>query len=192
MRRKTVLEMAGDLGNPDNQPPPAKVLLAIERIRTVAAERRSQGDYDRRFEAELDRHFRGIASNLAAEKTAVRNLNRSVEALVTTPSFSRAQIDTRSRMPGGSLFHRIIGKLVSRQVEGIFQQLREHDDAQSAVLKDLADTLELIATHGFPDTERRLSVLADRVAILIEMAARMDLIEAELSRQSNEHGERGL
>jgi hypothetical protein len=95
-------------------------------------------------------------------------------------------------MPGGSLFHRIVGKLVSRQVEGIFQQLREHDDAQSAVLKDLAHTLELIATHGFPDTERRLSVLADRVAILVEMAVRMDLIEAELSRQSNEHGERGL
>jgi hypothetical protein len=168
------------------------VAEAIARISQRAEARKTDGEYTASFETELDRHFRGIASNLAAEKTAVRNLNRSVEALITTPSFSRAQIDTQSRMPGGSLFHRIVGKLVSRQVEGIFQQLREHDDAQSAVLKDLAHTLELIATHGFPDTERRLSVLADRVAILVEMAVRMDLIEAELSRQSNEHGERGL
>ncbi len=165
---------------------------AINRIASKSEARRSSGEFRAAFEAELDRHFRGIASNLAAEKTAVRNLHRSVDALIDTPSYSLAQIETRSRIPGGSLFHRIVGKLVSRQVEGIFQQLREHDDAQSAVLKDLAHTLELIATHGFPDTERRLSVLADRVAILGEMAARMDLIEAEVSRQSNEHGERGL
>lgn len=154
---------------------------AVARIQRRVAERKASGQYPPGMEDELDRHYRALVTVLATEASAVRLLHEGVSELDALPPFSRARIPVDSRRRVGRLFHRVWAKLSSRQTEGVLTQVREHAAVVRRVLDRMAEVVEGLALHGHPDTERRVATLADRVALLEDIAERLDRIEDQLA-----------
>jgi len=150
---------------------------AIDRIRERAAERRLGGAYPPGMEDQLDRHYRGLVAVLAAEHTALR---QSANELRNLPPLGRNQIQYTSRTRAGQVFHRVWGKLSSRQTEGILTQVRDYANVVNQTIARMTDVVETFASEGPPNTERRLATLADRLALLEQVAARLDEIEFQL------------
>ncbi len=160
----------------------ADVDALVDRIRARVAERRARGDYPVGLEDQLDRHYRELVANLATEHASVQALHESVEQLDALPTPGREHIGYTSRTVAGRVFHRAWGKLSSRQTEGVLIQMRAFTACMTRVVDNMAEMVESLALHGHPDTERRLATLADRMALLEEMAVRLDQVEVELDR----------
>jgi len=157
-----------------------EVEAAVARVRERVAARRRQGDYPDGLEDQLDRHYRELVAGLTTEHAQVQRLHDSVRQLDELPTFGREHIRYTSRTPVGRVFHRVWGMLSSRQTEGILIQLRAFSDATTRVADRMAEVVETLALHGHPDTERRIATLADRLALLEDVAARLDRIEEQL------------
>lgn len=135
----------------------------VAQLRRRAEERRERGEYPRELEAQLDGHFGRIASHLEPEYDR-GELRRRLERLGAAASFGANRIEYSTRIPGGRLFHRLVGKIVSRQTAGILSQLQAHADALSSFTEELATALEHPKIHGHDDLRSRIDLLFDRLA----------------------------
>jgi hypothetical protein len=158
-----------------------QIEAAIARVRERVAARRRLGEYPDGMEDQLDRHYRELVAGLTTEHAQVKRLHDSVRQLDELPPFGRDRIQYSSRSPVGRVFHRAWGKLSSRQTEGILEQLRSFSAVSTRVADRMAEVVETLALHGHPDTERRIATLADRLALLEDVAARLDRIEGQLA-----------
>src|SRR5437763_17173266 len=93
----------------------------VAELRDRVAERRRAGTYPADLEASLDAHFRRVTANRAA--VALADTEARLAELTAHATFERERIAAASRVPGGTLVHKAVALAVSRQVEGILQQV---------------------------------------------------------------------
>ncbi|HEX4979431.1 MAG TPA: class I SAM-dependent methyltransferase [Acidimicrobiales bacterium] len=148
----------------------APVDRLLDELRRRVEERRSAGEYPTELEAELDAHFERIAIQRTPEfDFAV--LHELLDGLRKRSAFSVAQIDYSSKFPGGSRFHRLMGRIVGRQVAAVVEQVQQHSDAVLEVVTNLTQALEHPRIHQHPDLAGELILLLDRVAAYERAAA---------------------
>jgi 2-polyprenyl-3-methyl-5-hydroxy-6-metoxy-1,4-benzoquinol methylase len=99
-----------------------------------------------------------------------------VKALIDY-EYSSARIDPASELPGGRLAHRVIGKAVSRQVEGVLQQTREH---AALVTRAIALLEDIAASIGHEFDTKVLQQLDDLQVRVAEQARSIRRLEQEL------------
>src|SRR5690349_16031208 len=98
---------------------PASVDALVAELRARVDERRRTGDYPPGLEEDLDAHFRHVA---ASRRGAV-SLQEHLEALREASAFAAENISTASRVRLGSWFHRFVARAVTRQTQGILNQV---------------------------------------------------------------------
>jgi 2-polyprenyl-3-methyl-5-hydroxy-6-metoxy-1,4-benzoquinol methylase len=135
----------------------------IDRLKQRVAEREQAGEYPKGLEDELDAHFERIA----VHRTPAFNfedLRRRIIALEQLGSFSPENIQFDTRVPGGSQLHRLIGKIVSRQTQGILAQMQKFSDGVREVLWDVVAALESPAAHRHVELAGELDAVFERLA----------------------------
>jgi SAM-dependent methyltransferase len=95
------------------------------------------------LEEDLDAHFRRIVSHRRGAQA--EKLRASLQELDAQARFSPDRIPTTTRVPGGDKVHAAIGKVVSRQTQGVLQQMQVFADGVRATLRLLVDA------YGDPD-----------------------------------------
>src|SRR5438270_13488184 len=107
-----------------NEPPAAEsgndrpdIDALVAELRARVEQRRQQGVYPPGLEDDLDQHFRRIAAHrvipdFSAVETALAHMRAAA-------AFSPDRIPASSGAPGGAFVHRLIGKLLRRQTDGI-------------------------------------------------------------------------
>jgi SAM-dependent methyltransferase len=99
-------------------------LLAELRARVEA--RRRQGELPGELVETLDEHFERLVGGRPLPSPPVfEDLERAVDELENF-EYSRGRIDAGSEIVGGDLVHRAVGKVVSRQVQGVLEQSQAH------------------------------------------------------------------
>jgi O-antigen chain-terminating methyltransferase len=110
-------------------------------------------------------------------------------------AFNRARIPATSDIPGGSVLHRSVAKLVGRQTEGVLDQVRLFAEAVRETFEALLDALEMPGTHVHADLIEQLDGALERLATfertpgdpriaMTEMERRVERLEsAEASRR---------
>jgi vacuolar-type H+-ATPase catalytic subunit A/Vma1 len=159
---------------------------ALERIRKRVEERREAGEIPAGLEEQLDRHYRGMVSQMVSEQRVIAGLKGAVESFDEAPEFSRSRIDYTSRSLVARVFHRVWGKLSARQTEGILQQLREYNSLVRRAVDRMSEVIESLAVHGHPDTERRVATLADRLSELEHRTSRLESRDGARSARSDD------
>lgn len=134
----------------------------VERLRMRVAQRRSEGAYPDGLEDDLDAHFTRLSTHLP-KRYDPEVLQAKLHTLNNQPGFSAERIASESVLPGGSAFHGLVAKLVSRQVGGILEQIQDFADAARSVINEMATAMQHPHGHGHADLLGQIEALHDRL-----------------------------
>jgi len=145
-------------------PEPDSIESLVDRLRHKVAERRRAGEYPDRLVEDLDAHFERIAAHrYPAYDFDV--LRAKLGALDAAGAFDPNAISYETRLPGGSLIHRLLGKVVRRQTEGILAQAQRHADALKDALWEVVAALETPAAHSHVDLVGEIEAIYEKLAV---------------------------
>jgi hypothetical protein len=155
-----------------------EILLELNRR---VAERRQQGKYPIGLEAQLSAEFDAIVAMVHRGSDTIGAINSRINEMVHEIDEIHGRVNSASRFPGGSLFHRLTGKLVSRQTHGLAAQTRKSlhlvAEAMRLVERQLVQQQEADARvlnqieHAMLDRLMMIDVLAEAV---LELERKVD------------------
>jgi O-antigen chain-terminating methyltransferase len=148
----------------EQQRPPLPTDLdeLLETLRSRVRDRREAGDYPPGLEINLDAHFQRIVGTRAGPDRS--QFQAKLDRLAAFSSFNPDRIQMSSKLPGGSAMHRGVGKVTSRQTQGVLDQIQQFANALRDVLDELTDTASADHDHSHPDLVGIVDVLVDRWA----------------------------
>ena len=111
----------------------ARVDALVAELRARVEERRRRGDYPPGLEDELEAHFRRLTPR--PEAPDLSELRDRMAELDVRMGFDPARISTDSRLPAADVVHRGVAKLVSRQTQGVLEQVQYFADGVRDVLR---------------------------------------------------------
>lgn len=144
--------------------PPVDVDALVAELQERVEQRRREGVYPPGLEHDLDEHFRRIADNRVIPPMAT--LVRALAELDARSRFGADRIPTESGSSAGTAVHRVVARAVSRQTQGILEQVQEFADGVRAVLRDVVTALEDPAGHDHRDLVGQVDALVERIAEL--------------------------
>lgn len=153
----------------------------VAQLKAKVAERRKSGAYPDGLEAKLSQHLERLAAHRATDPT--HTTGAAVEAVARTSGFDPARIVVDSRMPGGQALHRGVGKLVSRQTQGILEQVQEFADSVRVALQVMGEALQDPYFHRHRDLEGQLDAAFERLAEYEREPVDTRMAFAELQRR---------
>jgi 2-polyprenyl-3-methyl-5-hydroxy-6-metoxy-1,4-benzoquinol methylase len=168
----------------DEQPTPATDPQPAERaspefeqllstLRDRVERRRLDGAYPPGLESDLAEHFRRLTGDRPPSPAYLLNeLDHALEA-VTGYQFHRRELNTSSRIPGGSLVHRGIAKGVGREMQSVLEQAQEQSQRVARAISLIARATNMLADVY---DKRVLQQLDDLQAQLAEEQARMQQV----------------
>lgn len=135
----------------------------VLQLKQRVADRQRAGEYPDRLVEDLDAHFERIAVHrLPAYNLDV--LRDKLHALDVAGAFNASEISYATRIPGGSLIHRLLARIVRRQTEGVLAQTQRHADAVRAALWEVITALETPASHSHVDLVGEIDAIYDKLA----------------------------
>lgn len=146
------------------------------------AQRRSEGVYPEGLEDDLDAHFTRLSSHLPKRYDS-EVLQAKLRTLNSQSGFTAERIASESGLPGGSAFHGLIAKLVSRQVGGILEQVQEFADATRSVINEMATAMQHPHGHGHSDLLGQIEALHDRLIAYERTPEESGVAVRELNRR---------
>jgi hypothetical protein len=159
---------------------PQEIDLLVAELRRRVEQRRESGEYPPGLEGELDDHFRRIVRFRPTQLSFRDHLDDIREAM----DFDIDRIPSRSRIPGGGVAHRIVGRAVARQTRGVLTQLEAYAVAVQAALESVADPLESITRSGDVGVTQQLdalhTMLAEQQQTLNRLLAMMTTLERRI------------
>ncbi len=143
--------------------PDLEALLAELKERVVR--RRRDGVYPEDLEETLDEHFDRLMGDRPAPSPAVYDEIESALDVLENYNYSRSRIDDGSEVPGGEVAHRVVSKIVSRQIQGVLEQAQEH---AHVIARTVTLVAEITSTLGREYDTKVLQQLDDIQARLAE------------------------
>ena len=144
------------------RPTPSAIDPLIDELRARVVERRNSGFYPPGLEEELDAHFKRIVAH--RRMTDMRSLRGTLAALEIRGMFSPDRIPLSTSIPGGQRIHQAVSKVVSRQTQGILEQVQDFGDTVREALETIADALEDPYGHVHADIVGQLDAVWERLA----------------------------
>lgn len=160
--------------------PQEEIDLLVAELRQRVEQRRESGEYPPGLEGELDDHFRRIVRFRPTQLSFRDHLDDIREAM----DFDIDRIPRRSRVPGGGVAHRIVGRAVARQTRGVLTQVEAYAVAVQTALESVADPLESITRSGDVGVTQQLdalhTMLAEQQQTLNRLLATMTALERRI------------
>ena len=100
-------------------------------------ERRKSGAYPPELEERMDRHAQAILGKRSRIGTVTAQLEAGIENARDLARFPSYAASTESRIPGGSAVHGLFGRLASRHMAAIREEMRQFAETLIAVTEDL-------------------------------------------------------
>jgi 2-polyprenyl-3-methyl-5-hydroxy-6-metoxy-1,4-benzoquinol methylase len=142
----------------DKMPERPDIGSLLETLRERVEERRKSGAYPPDLEEEMAAHFKRIAAH--RPKDFFGATRESFSAVHSAMGFDSRRIPVDSRMPAGSVLHRLVRRIVGRQIQGAFDQLFDFAQAVYAAF----NAMEESAKEAHFDLTRRIDAIIERLA----------------------------
>jgi SAM-dependent methyltransferase len=166
----------------DGSPDLAQV---IDEIRAAVEANTAAGVYPPELEEQLRSHYARLLER-SDGRDRYDSIRVALGGVAEAAGMSRSRIDTASGVPGGQLFHRAAGKVVSRQVIGISDQFNQFVARLIPTLHQLADLVEDPRSHTHDDVVHEIDTVQDRLAeverTLDRILGMVDQVSATLPR----------
>jgi len=169
----------------------SKIQIAelLQQIRSQIDVRRSAGLYPPGLEQQLEREFAQIMSSTNRRYFASKDLQVQLRLLEDAFGRLSGQISPRSRIPGLSLMHRLVGKLTKRQVLGLTAQVRDVESLIVVVLKMLGEFAESQEAADSRVVRELSQHVLDRVAVVDHLAILTTELEERVRNLESRQGQ---
>lgn len=145
--------------NPDDQ---VDVEELVTRLRARVQERREQGQYPPGLESDLSAHFERIVAHRPRTYDLDR-LRKLVDRLEDHVAFDPTEIPFASDVPGGVVLHRLVARMVRRQVQGVLEQVSGYARAVQQVFEEILVALDTPDAHDHPNLVGRVDSIFERL-----------------------------
>lgn len=156
----------------------------LAQLRERVQERRHRGEYPPGLEEDLESHFRRIATHGRTQD--LEQVRSGLLAMESRMAFTRGRIHAESELPGGSLVHRSVAKVVGRQTDGVLDQMRLFAESVRDTFEALLDLLETPSDHVHTDLVEQLDGALERLAAFERTPGEPRVVVAELERRVGE------
>lgn len=146
--------------------------------------KRQSGDYPVGLEEQLEAEFRAILEVTHRGTHDLSHLHKSLSDLQSMVNQIRTTGDSSSRLPGGSLVHRLFRRLLRRHSTAITQDIQRVFRQVDGVLNELYKALEAQRRHDERLLNDVLGGVLDRLAVIDSLALTLPEIERKLLSQS--------
>lgn len=154
----------------------------LAELQARVEERRRSGAYPPGLEDALADHFARIVAHRASPDFAA--LRSVIARLDERATFGSKSLDFQfqSQVPGGKLLHQTVAKVVSRQTQGILDQVQRYADGMREVLAGVAHSLE-DPIHVHADLVEQLDSILEHLATVERRAVVAEATLADLTRR---------
>ena len=136
----------------------------LEELRRTVESRRREGLYPAGLEEDLAGHFRRIVRQRVTPDLS--RLDAAMTRLRGVPGLSAERIPVESGMPGGAALHKTLARIVSRQTQGVLEQVEELAAALRSVADELSWAVRQASTHVHADLIGQIDALQERLSAL--------------------------
>jgi 2-polyprenyl-3-methyl-5-hydroxy-6-metoxy-1,4-benzoquinol methylase len=161
--------VADEQPTPATDPPPADpeppdFEQVLSTLRDRVERRRLDGAYPPGLEADLADHFRRLTGDRPPSAAYLLNELDQAQEAVSTHHFHRGELNTSSRIPGGSYVHRAFAKGVSREIQSVLDQAEEQSQRVARAIALVTRTTSLLADVYDKRVVQRLDDLQTQLA----------------------------
>ena len=155
----------------------------LAEIRDDVAKKRSEGSYPPGLEQELEAEFQTI---LSYTKSGINDRALEIERLAADVRHNAREItgltSANSRIPGLSIIHRIVRRVIARHTMGLAAQVRAAEESKVLLLEILAEQ-----SRAHIDADQRLVLnlskhVLDRMAVIDHLAILVSALEGKIRK----------
>lgn len=156
----------------------------ISRLKERVHHRRQEGKYPVGLEQQLEAEFKNIMDVVHRGTDVLGDVQRLLDQCKSELSSFEKPISTKSRIPGFSLVHVAIGKIIGRQTVGISSRVRATLETQQEVLELLLKQLEIQQGTDVRVLNQLSHAMQDRLMMIDVLAQSVIELERKVSEDS--------
>jgi len=142
--------------------------------------RRQSGDYPLGLEEQLEAEFAIIMAAVRRDEVNTAELGRRLAGVERSAQAIRAGGETSSSVPGGSLIHKVAGRLVGRHTGQLAEAVRSLGGEISGSLHEIHHLIDLQQRADERQLHDVVGSLMDRVAVIDHVADAIARLEARV------------
>lgn len=152
----------------------------LDEVREHVRLRRIAGDYPPGLEQELEAEFRGVVDRERRDWTSIQTkLREQTDGLVKSLDNITGVTDIQSRIPGGTIFHGVVRRIIGRQTRGLATQFRHAAEEMTALVVTISELQQ-----SQEDADRRLVMhLSKTVMERLAVVDHLTIIVRDLERR---------
>jgi aconitase B len=142
----------------------------LQQIQSQVERRRAEGLYPPGLEEQLEREFTEIMASTSRRYFAARELRGQLERLEAGMAGLSGNTAVTSKFLGGALIHRIVRKLVGRQILGLTAQMQVVNSLVLDTLKMVGEFAESQENADKRVVQELSQHVLDRIAVVDHLA----------------------
>jgi len=158
----------------------------IAELQRRVEERRAVGDYPVGLEAQLEQEFKNILETTHRGHRSFGHLEVRMHNVRESITRIHGMGGVDSKVPGGSLFHRIIRRLVRRHVSQLAKETRISLERIEIVLQEFETLIKQQQSNDERLLNQTLSSVLDKLAVIDTLGEMVIELESRVYRRGDE------
>ena len=158
----------------------------ITELQKRVRERRAAGDYPAGLEAQLQEEFKNILETTHRGHRSINHLESRMHMVRESITRIQGVAGVKSRIPAGSLFHRVIRRLVRRHVSQLANETRIAMKRIESVLQEFETLIKQQQSNDERLLNQTLSGVLDKLAVVDTLSEMVVELESRVYRDGDE------
>ena len=158
----------------------------ITELQKRVRERRAAGDYPAGLEAQLQEEFKNILETTHRGHRSINHLEARMHMVRESITQIKGVAGVKSRIPAGSLFHRVIRRLVRRHVSQLANETRIAMKRIESVLQEFETLIKQQQSNDERLLNQTLSGVLDKLAVVDTLSEMVVELESRVYRDGDE------
>ena len=158
----------------------------ITELQKRVRERRAAGDYPLGLETQLQEEFKNVLATTHRGHRSINHLESRMHMVRESITQIKGVAGVKSRIPAGSLFHRIIRILVRRHVSQLANETRIALKRIESVLEEFETLIKQQQSNDERLLNQTLSGVLDKLAVVDTLSEMVVELESRVYRDGDE------
>ncbi len=158
----------------------------ITELQKRVRERRAAGDYPAGLETQLQEEFKNVLETTHRGHRSINHLEARMHMVRESITRIQGVAGVKSRIPAGSLFHRVIRILVRRHVSQLANETRIALKRIESVLEEFETLIKQQQSNDERLLNQTLSGVLDKLAVVDTLSEMVVELESRVYRDGDE------
>ena len=158
----------------------------ITELQKRVRERRAAGDYPLGLETQLQEEFKNVLATTHRGHRSINHLESRMHMVRESITQIKGVAGVKSRIPAGSLFHRVIRILVRRHVSQLANETRIAMKRIESVLEEFETLIKQQQSNDERLLNQTLSGVLDKLAVVDTLSEMVVELESRVYRDGDE------